>query len=83
MNIKQAIERIPGGLMVVPLLSGALLNTIDQMHLDPVQAALAYLGATADAHGRYELLRIGSFTEALFKDGALALIGLFLVCVGA
>lgn len=31
--------------MVVPLLLGALLNTIDQMHLWPIQALLEVLGA--------------------------------------
>jgi 2-keto-3-deoxygluconate permease len=40
MRIKKAIELVPGGLMVVPLLLGALLSTLDQQHFAPVQAAL-------------------------------------------
>ncbi|MGD0900616.1 MAG: 2-keto-3-deoxygluconate permease [Thermoguttaceae bacterium] len=94
MKIKQTIEKIPGGLMVVPLLLGGLLNTLDQAHLPPIQAALKAIGATAvkvadpvtgqfRATGNYEFLQIGGFTSALFKDGAFCLIGMFLVCVGA
>lgn len=60
MRIKQSIEWIPGGMMVVPLLTGALINTLVP-----------------------GLLRIGSFTEALFVDSALAFIALFLLCAGA
>jgi 2-keto-3-deoxygluconate permease len=106
--------------MVVPLMLGALLNTIDQAHFTPVESAMKWLGATpvkverkAPLDGRdssrpllgpqgagpsadgakppvktvveehYEFLRIGSFTEALGKNGALCLIGLFLFCAGA
>jgi 2-keto-3-deoxygluconate permease len=94
MRIKESIERIPGGLMVVPLLLGALLNTLDEAHLPPVQTALRWLGAPRakavdPLTGKlveteyYELLQMGGFTTALFKNGALCLIGLFLVCVGA
>lgn len=60
MNILDSIQRIPGGLMIVPLLLGATINTF--------------------APG---MLEIGGFTQALFKDGALAVIGVFLVCMGA
>ncbi|AND40252.1 MULTISPECIES: 2-keto-3-deoxygluconate permease [Cytobacillus] len=60
MKIKATLERIPGGMMVVPLLIAAVLNTFAP-----------------------DLLRIGNFTEALFVDGASALIALFLLCTGA
>jgi len=93
MQIKASIERIPGGMMVVPLLLGALLNTIDQAHLPPVEAAVQWLGAepvsvkdreTGEVVAtHYEFLHVGGFATALFKTGALTLIGMFLVCVGA
>ncbi len=60
MRIKQSIEKIPGGMMVVPLILGALINTF----------------APAS-------LQIGGFTTALFKNGALPLIGCFLFCMGS
>jgi 2-keto-3-deoxygluconate permease len=52
--------RIPGGLMILPLLLGVLFNTFAP-----------------------QTLEIGSFTTALFKDGALALIGLLIFATGA
>jgi len=60
MNIKRSIERVPGGMMVIPLLLGAFINTFFP-----------------------DALMIGGFTTALFKQGAGALIGAFLLCMGA
>lgn len=69
--------------MVVPLLLGATLNTIDQMHLPFVMNLLKALGAPPTEAGYYEFLRIGGFSQELFKDSALVLIALFLFCVGS
>lgn len=83
MRIKDTIEKVPGGLMVVPLLLGATLNTIDQMHIPFVMNVLQSLGAPQTEAGYYEFLRIGGFSQELFKDSALVLIALFLFCVGS
>lgn len=83
LNIKDTIEKVPGGLMVVPLLLGATLNTIDQLHLPFTQSILKALGAAPTDEGFYEFLRIGGFAQELFKDSALVLIALFLFCVGS
>ena len=83
-NILKNIEKVPGGLMVVPLLFGALLNTIDQMHLSFVMNFLK--GSSVHRRSRpgiYEFFRIGGFTEALFKVGTLTLIALFLFLAGS
>ncbi len=81
--MKTFLRRIPGALMIVPLMLGAIMNTIDQAHLPAIESALQWLGAPPTASGNYEFLRIGGFTEALFKSGALTLIALFLFCAAS
>lgn len=54
------IKKVPGGLMVVPLLLGTTINTLFP-----------------------KALEIGGFTTALFKQGAMPLIALFVLCNGA
>ncbi|MBN2349149.1 MAG: 2-keto-3-deoxygluconate permease [Bacteroidales bacterium] len=59
MNIKKNIEKVPGGMMIFPLILGAVINTISP-----------------------KALQIGGFTTAI-ANGSAALIGVFLVCMGA
>lgn len=60
MQILKTVRRVPGGLMIVPLLLGALVNTLFP-----------------------QAIQIGGFTEAMFKTGASAVLGVFLFCNGA
>lgn len=60
MKILKTVEKVPGGLMVIPLLIGATVNTLAP-----------------------NLLEIGGFTTALFKESATALIALFVLCNAA
>ncbi|WP_103500235.1 2-keto-3-deoxygluconate permease [Streptomyces sp. SM14] len=53
------MNRIPGGLMLIPLVLGSIVGTFAMPALE-----------------------IGSFTTALFKDGALALIALLIFATG-
>jgi 2-keto-3-deoxygluconate permease len=59
--IKRAIEKVPGGMMTVPLLLGAVIAA-----LFPNTPKF-----------------FGSFTGALFSGGALTILAVFYVCMGA
>jgi len=74
--------------MIVPLLVGAILNTIDKAHLAWIEGLLQALGttpvedpATGEAH--FEFLEIGGFASSLAGRGATTLIAMFLVCVAS
>lgn len=60
MKILQTIEKVPGGLMVVPLVLGMLTNTFFP-----------------------EVLNVGQFTTALFKNGAFPILSLFIFFAGS
>ncbi len=83
MRIKDTVDRVPGGLMIIPLFLGALINTVDQLHLPFLMEFLKSIGVAPTADGHYEFLRIGGFSEALFKNGANTLCALFLFCAGS
>lgn len=59
-KILSSIQKIPGGMMVIPLCLGVLVNSFFP-----------------------KFLNIGSFTTAVFKDGALVFLGLFILCTSA
>ena len=59
MDLKKKIEKIPGGMMIIPLMLGAVINTVFP-----------------------QALKVGGFTTAI-ATGSSALIGVFLVCMGA
>ena len=58
--ILDTINKVPGGLMVIPLFLGVVCNSLIPGFLE-----------------------IGSFTTALFKNGANALIATLFFCSGA
>lgn len=58
--IVDTLQRVPGGMMLIPLLLGSLVRTL-------------WPG----------FLELGSFTSALFRDGALPLIALLIFATGA
>ncbi|MCC5849637.1 MAG: 2-keto-3-deoxygluconate permease [Verrucomicrobia bacterium] len=47
-KLTDSLGKIPGGLMVIPLLAGAFLNTVDRMYLTPVQRFLRVIGAPSE-----------------------------------
>ncbi|MFD5277623.1 2-keto-3-deoxygluconate permease [Pseudarthrobacter sp. NPDC058362] len=54
------LQRVPAGMMLIPLVLGVLMNTFAP-----------------------EALKIGGFTTALFKEGALTLIAVLILATGA
>ncbi|MBK5261449.1 MAG: 2-keto-3-deoxygluconate permease [Peptostreptococcaceae bacterium] len=68
MKILQSIKKIPGGLMVIPLLLGSIVNTF---------FGHSILGLTQT--GVWDWYA-GSFTTHLFKTGAMPILAVFLFC---
>lgn len=60
MRIVERVQKVPGGMMLIPLLMGSVVKTFFPGFLD-----------------------LGSFTTALFKNGASPLIALLIVATGA
>lgn len=58
--IVDTLQRVPGGMMLIPPLLGSVVRTFWPGFLD-----------------------LGSFTTALFKNGALPLIALLILATGA
>lgn len=68
MKILKTVKKLPGGLMVVPLLLGAIVNTLfGNSILDLTDTGVW------DWFG-------GTFTENLFKTGAMPILAVFLFC---
>lgn len=68
MKILQTIKKVPGGLMVIPLLLGAVINTF---------FGNSILGMTDT--GIWDWFD-GTFTTHLFKSGAMPILAVFLFC---
>ncbi|WMJ89470.1 2-keto-3-deoxygluconate permease [Anaerocolumna sp. MB42-C2] len=68
MQILNSIKKIPGGLMVVPLLLGAVINTF---------LGNSIFGLTST--GVWDWFD-GTFTTYLFKTGAMPILAVFLFC---
>src|SRR4028119_2521093 len=90
----EAMRRVPGGLMLIPLTPGVLMHTFAPAALGTggPPPALSQRGPPARAPLTLGVLMntfapgalgIGGFTTALFKDGALALIALLVLATGA
>lgn len=60
MQIMKSMKKVPGGMLLVPMIIGLIINT-------------------AFPHA----LKIGGFTQALFKDSTQPLLALFILCSGA
>lgn len=71
MKILQTVKKIPGGLMVVPLLLGTIINTF---------FGHSILGITNQ--GLWDYFD-GTFTAALFQTGSTTILAAFLFCNGA
>ncbi|MBR4208881.1 MAG: 2-keto-3-deoxygluconate permease [Verrucomicrobia bacterium] len=67
MPILKTVKKIPGGLMVVPLLLGAVINTF--------WGNILWNGSDS--------LFNGTFTQYLWKSGAMPILAVFLFCNGA